>query len=389
MTHTCLALACLCGLAAAQAPDAKTTASGLKYEVLEEGRADGRTPKEWDRARCHYTGWFAKDGKKFDSSRDKGKPFDFPVGVGAVIKGWDEGIRLMKEGARYKFYIPWKLAYGAAGGRGIPPQADLVFEVELIEVQPGHKPEFFAPRDGKSKTTESGLKYEVTKDGEGNHPKDPQGVRVRFVLWNTAGKVLLATQLSGMHIAGPMKNLRIPQLPPSITPKFWREAVSLLRKGGVGRFEVPPNLCWGAQQLSVLPPNSVTIWELEVLNVVDPPPFVKKPREELQRTSSGLLYEVVKQGTGKQATAQSIVKVHYTGWTLDGRIFDSSQLRDEPVLFRLSGVITGWREGVQLMKEGAIYRFTIPADLAYGERPKRPGAPAGTLIFLIELIEVK
>ena len=134
MTRTTFALACLCAFAAAQAPDAKTTESGLKYEVLKEGRKDGRRPMAWDRARCHYTGWFVADKKKFDSSRDKDKPYDFPVGVGAVIKGWDEGIQLMREGAHFKFYIPWKLGYGEKGSRGIPPKADLIYEVELISV---------------------------------------------------------------------------------------------------------------------------------------------------------------------------------------------------------------------------------------------------------------
>ncbi len=106
------------------------TPSGLRYIVIEEGT--GRTPLETSNVRVHYTGSFI-DGKVFDSSVQRGQPID--LGVNQVIPGWREGIRLMKEGAKYKFYIPWNLAYGERGYPGaIPPRSDLIFEVELIQI---------------------------------------------------------------------------------------------------------------------------------------------------------------------------------------------------------------------------------------------------------------
>ncbi len=109
----------------------KTTASGLQYIVLKEGK--GATPKATDRVKVHYHGTLI-DGTVFDSSVDRGKPSEF--GVSQVIKGWTEGLQLMKVGSKYKFFIPQELAYGATPrGGSIKPFMPLIFEVELLEVK--------------------------------------------------------------------------------------------------------------------------------------------------------------------------------------------------------------------------------------------------------------
>ena len=110
-----------------------TTKSGLKYVELKVGT--GETAKAGHRVTVHYTGWL-KNGKKFDSSRDRDDPFTFDLGAGDVIKGWDEGVAGMKVGGKRRLIIPPKLGYGAKGaGKVIPPNAELIFEVELLKVK--------------------------------------------------------------------------------------------------------------------------------------------------------------------------------------------------------------------------------------------------------------
>jgi peptidylprolyl isomerase len=145
MRDACTALALLlAGLMLAGCPKkegepvksepAKVTASGLKYEELVAG--NGPSPKQGETVGVHYTGWLT-DGTKFDSSRDRGTPFEFQIGMGRVIKGWDEGVMSMKVGGRRKLTIPPELGYGARGTPGgpIPPNATLVFDVELLNIK--------------------------------------------------------------------------------------------------------------------------------------------------------------------------------------------------------------------------------------------------------------
>jgi peptidylprolyl isomerase len=114
-----------------------TTASGLKIEDTQEGT--GPSPKRGDTCVMHYTGWLYEDGKKgaqFDSSLDRNQPFAFTIGVGQVIGGWDEGVATMKVGGKRTLIIPPELGYGARGAGGvIPPNATLIFDVELLGIQ--------------------------------------------------------------------------------------------------------------------------------------------------------------------------------------------------------------------------------------------------------------
>ena len=115
-----------------------------------------------------------------------------------------------------------------------------------------------------------------------------------------------------------------------------------------------------------------------------------KKKKNVKTTKSGLQYEILKKGTGRSPTAKDTVKTHYEGRLLDGTVFDSSYKRDQPATFRVSGVIKGWTEALQMMKVGGKWRLFIPAELAYGARPPRGSAigPNSVLIFEVELLEI-
>lgn len=384
-----LLLACAAVLAEDEAAKIQKTASGLAYEVLEKGKGGDR-PVPGDKVKVHYTGTFLS-GKKFDSSRDRGTPFEFMLGAGAVIDGWDEGIALMHVGSRFKFTIPWTLAYGANGKPpGIPPKADLIFDVELLGFTKGRPlPAFAALDPDKLVELESGLKYEVLADGAGDVPAADQIIKLRFMIWNTKGQVLACSDGMGRPLSGPRNKLRLTR----VGEKFLAEAAGLLKVGSKLRFEVPPGLCWGATAIhpTKMPANSVSIWYLELEGVAVVPKFRKSDPEKLKKTASGLQYEVIREGEGTSPGATDTVEVHYTGWLENGTMFDSSHSRGQTTSFPLNRVISGWTEGLQLMKPGASYQFTISGNLAYGASPP-PGSgipPNATLIFLVELVRVK
>jgi peptidylprolyl isomerase len=120
------------------------------------------------------------------------------------------------------------------------------------------------------------------------------------------------------------------------------------------------------------------------------PADVAAASADAEKTASGLASKVLQKGTGTaHPAAEDTVKVHYTGWMTDGKMFDSSVVRGQPAEFPLKGVIKGWTEGVQLMVEGEKTRFWIPGKMAYGDEPGPGGRPFGLLVFDIELLEIK
>jgi peptidylprolyl isomerase len=165
--------------------------------------------------------------------------------------------------------------------------------------------------------------------------------------------------------------------------------------GEKARLWIPAKLAYGETPAQPGMPAGMLVFDVELLEIAagaKPPPVptdVKAAPATAKKTESGLAYRVLTKGTGtRHPKATDRVKVHYSGWTPDGKMFDSSVTRGEPTQFGLNGVIKGWTEGVQLMVEGEKTRFWIPGALAYGDNP-RPGAPGGPLVFDIELLSIE
>jgi len=368
-------------------PVEQKTDSGIRYWVLKPGK--GAHPRPGDEVSVHYVGRFT-DGREFDSSQRLATGFTFKLGTGGVIAGWDEGVALMRVGARYKFHIPAKLAYGAAGSPPvIPPNADLIFEIELLAIKEGIPlPVFRKGNAEKQVKTDSGLVYEVLKEGSGKLPRKDQAVRMRFAIWSMDGKFVLSTELQDWYVGGMRDEPKLRGIP----LKFLPEAARVMKPGTRLRLEVPAKICFGQQRISAnLEAGAVSVWELEMITVQDVPKFRKLDEAKTKTTDSGLKYEVIRAGEGtRKPSAGNTVEVRYTGWTPEGVMFDSSHARGDTATFGLRGVIAGWTEGLQLMNEGGIYLFWIPSAMAYGDRP-RPGGPIKPgmdLIFLVELVRV-
>ena len=168
----------------------------------------------------------------------------------------------------------------------------------------------------------------------------------------------------------------------------WRECVQLMVVGEKRRCWLPENLAYAGAKNR---PTGMMVFDIELLDTrptpATPPVDVQGPPRDSVRTSSGLAFKVLRPGTGtRHPGPRDRVTVHYSGWTTNGKLFDSSVTRGEPMTLEMDGVIAGWTEGLQLMVEGERRRFWIPQNLAYkGEG----GGPRGNLVFDVELIRIE
>jgi peptidylprolyl isomerase len=236
-------------------------------------------------------------------------------------------------------------------------------------------PDVAAPPADAAKTS-TGLASKVMKPGTGKvRPKAEDLVTVHYTGWTTDGKMFDSSVARGQRATFPLNRVIA----------GWTEGVQLMVVGETRRFWIPEKLAYMGKR----DPRGMLVFDVELFDIVSPPQApsdVKAPPADAKKTPSGLAYKVVQPGKGtRRPTASSEVTVHYTGWTTDGKMFDSSVTRGEPATFPLSGVIPGWTEGVQLMVEGEKTRFWIPESLAYkGQQP-----PFGMLVFDVELIRIR
>jgi peptidylprolyl isomerase len=234
--------------------------------------------------------------------------------------------------------------------------------------------------------TASGLASKVLQPGNGDKRPGPRDrVKVHYTGWTKDGKMF-----DSSVVRQEPTEFALNQVIPG-----WTEGVQLMLPGEKRRFWIPANLAYGERPRPGAPSGQLT-FDVELLEFKETPKPPEAPEDvakapaSAQKSKSGLASRVIKPGTGKEhPKASDTVRVHYSGWTTDGKLFDSSIPRGSPATFRLDQVIKGWTEGVQLMTVGETRRFWIPGDLAYGEKPQRPGAPAGTLVFDVELLEIK
>jgi peptidylprolyl isomerase len=226
----------------------------------------------------------------------------------------------------------------------------------------------------------SGLASKVIKPGAGGaHPAADDLVTVHYTGWTTDGKMFDSSHTDGGRPVSFPLNHVIAGL---------TEGVQLMVPGETRRLWIPEELAYKGQANRT---KGTLVFDVELVSFAPspekPPADVSAPPADARKASSGLAYKVLKPGTGTlHPVSSSTVTVDYSGWTTDGKLFDSSVLRGEPTTFKLNGVIKGWTEGVALMVEGEKTRFWIPQDLAY---MGQPGGPKGMLVFDVELIRIQ
>jgi FKBP-type peptidyl-prolyl cis-trans isomerase len=231
-----------------------------------------------------------------------------------------------------------------------------------------------APADATK--TASGLASRVITPGTGTaHPDKADLVTVHYTGWTTDGKMFDSSVSAGKEVTFPLDRVIA----------GWTEGVQHMVAGEKRRFWIPEALAYKGQAER---PKGTLVFDVELIKFTESPTKapadVKKAPADATRTSSGLAYKVLTPGTGTQhPKSSSMVTVNYSGWTTQGKLFDSSLLRGAPISFRLNEVIQGWTEGVQLMVEGEKTRFWIPERLAY----KGQSEPYGDLVFDVELIK--
>ncbi|HEX7598371.1 MAG TPA: FKBP-type peptidyl-prolyl cis-trans isomerase [Polyangia bacterium] len=239
-----------------------------------------------------------------------------------------------------------------------------------------------APADALK--TESGLASKVLQKGTGTEkPHSSDTVKVHYTGWMTNGNMFDSSVQRGEPAEFPLDHVI----------KGWTEGLQLMVVGEKRRFWIPAGLAYGDTPRRPGAPSGTLVFDVELLGIKAAPAApadVAAAPKDAKKTKSGLAYKVLTKGKGKvHPKAEDTVEVHYSGWTKDGKLFDSSVTRGTPATFPLNGVIKGWTEGLQLMVEGEKTRFWIPGDLAYGDSPMRPGAPAGMLVFDVELLSIK
>ena len=259
-------------LSCSKNPEIKTMKSGLKY--LDETIGKGRIAKDGDLIAINFRGWIIKDTTDLFSdwtadstmlhnliadSYRSGRSFKFVLGEGAFIKGTEEGIVGMQPNGMRTLIIPSELAYGNQGAGPIPPNSDLKFTIELLEVKDPVVAKMWDVDTTKIVTTESGLKYEILKEGEGVYATSGNVVTVHYTGFLPDGTKFDSSVERDEPFSFVLGNNQV--------IKGWEEGIKLLKKGSKARFIIPPFLGYGSAKVGSIPPNSTLVFDVALLDI--------------------------------------------------------------------------------------------------------------------------
>jgi peptidylprolyl isomerase len=234
-----------------------------------------------------------------------------------------------------------------------------------------------------AKTFANGVASKVLKPGGGGeHPADNDCVRAHFSAWKRDGSLFSSSRAQ--------KTPELTCLRTSI--EGLREPLEEMSVGEARRVWVPGNLTFVSSEPDEPAPNVDLTFDVELVDIVkgpEAPPDLNEPPKSAKKTRSGVRYRVLSESHEKQhPSAESTVRLRFTGFTRDGAVFESTELSQRPTLVALRELPKGLSEGIEHMVVGEKTRFWIPAELAYGEKPQRRGLPAGALVYDVELLAI-
>lgn len=365
--------------------------SGLKLTVYELNK---KAPKadSADYIAVHYVGKLA-DGTIFDASYDRNMPIEFILGSGRVIKGWDEGLQYLHLGDSALLVIPPDIAYGSREKGKIPANSTLYFTVKIVELKKAIKPYNV---DGlKVVELDSGLSYAIVSKGKGKGIVVGDKAFMHYTGYFVDGKKFDTSlgEYEGVdNVDGESSTFDF-ILGRHRVIDGWEIGLIGMKAGEKRRLNVPYHLAYGENGRPPIPAKSDLVFDVELIKFeeVSYPEFNIEGKDTIV-LPSGLKYIIADSANGAAVHPNDTVIIKYTGYFMDGKIFDSSYDRGDTLVFVAAAqkVIKGLDEGMLLMKVGEKYRFIIPYELAYGEDGREPIIPAKSdLIFDVYLQDVK
>lgn len=358
-------------------PEAPTAVVKIKRLTAGSGPRPGRN----DLVTINLDGW-RLNGDTFLSTRTRHRPVQQSLAM--LAPGFAVAVTTMQKGEKAMLWVPAAVGYN---GTPVGPAEDAVYQVELIDFDPAPAtPPDVAAIPPTAKRTASGLASLVVTPGTGKvRPRSYDGVTFHYTGWSSAGRIFDSSELRKRPKQSPMY-------------REWRgieEALTQMVVGERRRVWLPraaPGAAAALVEEQAGLPDGTLCFELTLLEIQPGHPIpaapadVAAPPADALATPGGVRYRVLKAGTGAVHPVDTdIVEVAYTGWAADGRPFDSTVIRGQPIKLMVSRALPGWTEGIKTMVAGQTSRLWVPEALAFkGE----PGQPHGTVVFDLTLVQI-
>ncbi|MCA8955679.1 MAG: FKBP-type peptidyl-prolyl cis-trans isomerase [Planctomycetes bacterium] len=321
--------------------------SGVQYSVLAKGKGEARAALG-DDALVRFAEWL-NDGTLVDSTKQRGgQPLRFRIGDPRVPLGLNLGVQLVGRGGRVKLTVPPELAYGKTGQMPrVPPNATMVYEIELVEfVYRPKQPKFIQGDPQKTKVTDSGLKYQVLTEGAGTKPSGRDIVEIEFSIWDVTGKPLGGTYAVGQTATAPI---------PELSHPFFKELMPMMQPGAVWRLVVP-------KEQTVQQIDQDTVWQVKMIRWEVAPVMPPRDDEKSTSTKSGLYYQRLREGKGGPPATGWVCELAWSFWRESGSFVAGTKLQGQMKTIVGQSPHKFLDEIIQRMQLGEVMRVEVPQD---------------------------